>query len=84
MKGRGGMAPTAMILVPSRELCQQSTVESGSLTGEPSFSEMASALAGPPDVFVSTPACVQRCLSSGVLQAKGIQDSLSILVLDEV
>ncbi|KAJ0698579.1 putative RNA helicase [Helianthus annuus] len=53
------------------------------LTGEPSFSEMASALAGPPDVFVSTPACVQRCLSSGVLQAKGIQDSLSILVLDE-
>ncbi|KAJ0745573.1 putative RNA helicase [Helianthus annuus] len=44
---------------------------------------MASALAGPPDVFVSTPACVQRCLSSGVLQAKGIQDSLSILVLDE-
>uniref|UniRef100_A0A251TQ79 RNA helicase n=1 Tax=Helianthus annuus TaxID=4232 RepID=A0A251TQ79_HELAN len=44
---------------------------------------MASALAGPPDVFVSTPACVQRCLSSGVLQAKGIQESLSILVLDE-
>ncbi|KAJ0745466.1 putative RNA helicase [Helianthus annuus] len=85
-----------MILVPSRELCQQVYSEVVSLvelcrvqlkvvqlTGEPSFSEMASALAGPPDVFVSTPACVQRCLSSGVLQAKGIQDSLSILVLDE-
>ncbi|KAJ0683913.1 putative RNA helicase [Helianthus annuus] len=90
------LAPTAIILVPSRELCQQVYSEVVSLielcrvqlkvvqlTGEPSFSEMASALAGPPDVFVSTPACVQRCLSSGVLQAKGIQDSLSILVLDE-
>ncbi|KAM0062852.1 putative RNA helicase [Helianthus debilis subsp. tardiflorus] len=90
------LAPTAIILVPSRELCQQVYSEVVSLielcrvqlkvvqlTGEPSFSEMASSLAGPPDVFVSTPACVQRCLSSGVLQAKGIQDSLSILVLDE-
>ncbi|KAJ0515528.1 putative RNA helicase [Helianthus annuus] len=77
------LAPTAIILVPSRELCQQSQLKVVQLTGEPSFSEMASALAGPPDVFVSTPACVQRCLSSGVLQAKGIQESLSILVLDE-
>ncbi|KAI3777189.1 hypothetical protein L1987_46985 [Smallanthus sonchifolius] len=90
------LAPTAMILVPSRELCQQVYSEVLSLielcrvqlkvvqlTGEPSFSEMATALAGPPHIFVSTPACVQRCLSSGVLQAKSIQDSLSILVLDE-
>ncbi|KAL8217849.1 hypothetical protein R6Q57_021222 [Mikania cordata] len=89
-------APTAMILVPSRELCQQVYSEVLSLielcrvqlkvvqlTGEPSFSEMATALAGPPQIFVSTPACVQRCLSAGVLRAKSIQESLSFLVLDE-
>ncbi|CAH1440472.1 unnamed protein product [Lactuca virosa] len=46
------------------------------LTGEPSFSEMVTALSGPPRIFVSTPACVQRCLSSGVLQAKSVHDSL--------
>ncbi|XP_076906082.1 DEAD-box ATP-dependent RNA helicase 16-like [Bidens hawaiensis] len=51
--------------------------------GEPSFSEMATTLAGPPDILVSTPACVQRCLSTGVFQAKSVQDSLSILILDE-
>ncbi|KAI7738900.1 hypothetical protein M8C21_012588, partial [Ambrosia artemisiifolia] len=43
----------------------------------------ANTLAGPPNIFVSTLAYVQRCLSSGVLQAKAIQVSLSILVLDE-
>nr|GEV92640.1 DEAD-box ATP-dependent RNA helicase 16 [Tanacetum cinerariifolium] len=89
-------APTAMILVPSRELCQQVYSEVLSLielcrvqlkvvqlTGEPSFTEMKTALSGPPHILVSTPACVQRCLSSGVLQAKSVQDSLSILILDE-
>nr|KAJ0213829.1 hypothetical protein LSAT_V11C400213520 [Lactuca sativa] len=53
------------------------------LTGEPSFSEMATALSGPPYIFVSTPACVQRCLSSGVLQAKSVHDYLSIIILDK-
>ncbi|KAK1417353.1 hypothetical protein QVD17_26480 [Tagetes erecta] len=90
------LAPVAMILVPSRELCQQVYSEVLSLielcrvqlkvvqlTGEPSFSEMATALAGPPHIFVSTPACVQRCLSTGVLQPKSVQESLSILILDE-
>ncbi|KAI7747383.1 hypothetical protein M8C21_002304 [Ambrosia artemisiifolia] len=94
--GNNNVGPSAMILVPSRELCQQVYSEVLSLielcrvqlkvvqlTGEPSFSEMAAALAGPPDILVSTPACVQRCLSSGVLKAKAIQDSLSILILDE-
>ncbi|KAI3736988.1 hypothetical protein L2E82_26980 [Cichorium intybus] len=46
--------------------------------------DTGTALAGPPLIFVSTPACVQRCLSSGVLQAKSVHDSLSILFLDEV
>ena len=42
------------------------------------------ALAGPPDILVSTPACVHTCLSIGALQPNAIQDSLSMLVLDEV
>lgn len=42
------------------------------------------ALSGPPDILVSTPACVHTCLSAGILQPKAIQDSLSMLVLDEV
>ncbi|XP_057542510.1 DEAD-box ATP-dependent RNA helicase 16 isoform X2 [Amaranthus tricolor] len=41
------------------------------------------ALAGPPDILVSTPACVHTCLSTGALQPNAIQDSLSMLVLDE-
>ncbi|KAJ0881828.1 putative RNA helicase [Helianthus annuus] len=40
-------------------------------------------ISGASGCFCFDPACVQRCLSSGVLQAKGIQESLSILVLDE-
>nr|KAJ0227456.1 hypothetical protein LSAT_V11C100044620 [Lactuca sativa] len=43
----------------------------------------ATALSGPPYIFVSTPACVQRCLSSGVLQAKSVHDYLSIIILDK-
>ena len=30
------------------------------------------ALAGPPDILISTPACVAKCLSCGVLQAASI------------
>ncbi|KAH9615410.1 hypothetical protein KSS87_013445 [Heliosperma pusillum] len=41
------------------------------------------ALYGPPDVLVSTPFCVQKCLSAGFLQPKAIHDSLSMLILDE-
>ncbi|XP_052622491.1 DEAD-box ATP-dependent RNA helicase 16-like [Lactuca sativa] len=43
----------------------------------------ATSLSGPPYIFVSTPACVQRCLSSGVLQAKSVHDYLSIIILDK-
>lgn len=42
------------------------------------------ALAGPPDILVSTPACLQSCFSKGVLLPASVQDSLSFLVLDEV
>lgn len=42
------------------------------------------ALAGPPDILVSTPACLQSCFSKGFLLPASVQDSLSFLVLDEV
>lgn len=41
-------------------------------------------MAGPPDIVISTPGCMPKCLSTGVLQSKSFSDSLKILVLDEV
>ncbi|KVH87695.1 DNA/RNA helicase, DEAD/DEAH box type, N-terminal [Cynara cardunculus var. scolymus] len=70
------LAPTAMILVPSRELCQQVYSEVLSLIELCRVQLKVVQLTG-------EPTCVQRCLSSGVLKAQSIQDSLSILVLDE-
>ncbi|KAG9140909.1 hypothetical protein Leryth_010435 [Lithospermum erythrorhizon] len=93
---KGNAAPTAFVLVPTRELSQQVYLEVMSLielckvqlkvvqlTGSMLASDLRMALSGPPDILVSTPACVQTCLSGGVLQPKAIQDSLSMLVLDE-
>lgn len=90
------LAPTAFILVPTRELCQQVCSEANSLielcrvqlrlvqlTSSMSVSELRTTLAGPPEIVISTPACIQTCLSNGVIQAKAVQDSLSILILDE-
>ncbi|CAN4081985.1 unnamed protein product [Withania somnifera] len=90
------LAPTALILVPTRELCQQVCLEANSLielcrtqlrlvqlTSSMSVSELRTTLAGPPEIVISTPACIQTCLSNGVIQAKAVQDSLSILILDE-
>ncbi|CAI9111230.1 OLC1v1011404C1 [Oldenlandia corymbosa var. corymbosa] len=89
-------APTAFILVPTRELCQQVYSEVTSLielcrvqlkvvqlTSSMSNSDLRTALAGPPDILVSTPACIRTCLSNGILQPKAVQESLSIIVLDE-
>ncbi|KAF3626914.1 DEAD-box ATP-dependent RNA helicase 16 [Capsicum annuum] len=90
------LAPTSLILVPTRELCQQVCSEASSLielcrvqlrvvqlTSSMSVSELRTTLAGPPEIVVSTPACIQTCLSNGVIQAKAVQDSLSVLILDE-
>ncbi|KMT09876.1 hypothetical protein BVRB_6g128500 [Beta vulgaris subsp. vulgaris] len=90
------LAPSSFVLVPTRELCQQVYSEVTSiielcraqlkvvqLTSSMPTSEMKQALSGPPDILVSTPACVHTCLSAGILQPKAIQDSLSMLVLDE-
>ncbi|GMY21857.1 DEAD-box ATP-dependent RNA helicase 16 isoform X2 [Fagus crenata] len=37
----------------------------------------------PPDILVSTLACISKCFSANVLQRASIDDSLEILVLDE-
>ncbi|XP_057949544.1 DEAD-box ATP-dependent RNA helicase 16 [Malania oleifera] len=90
------LVPRAFVLVPTRELCQQVYSEVSSLielcrvqlkiaqlTSSMTASELGAALAGPPDILVATPACIQKCLSASVLQTTAINDSLSILVLDE-
>ncbi|XP_047312014.1 DEAD-box ATP-dependent RNA helicase 16 [Impatiens glandulifera] len=90
------LAPTAFVLVPTRELCQQvySVVQSliefcrvqfrvVQLASTMTSSDMKTVLAGIPDILVSTPACIRTCLSAGVIQPKSLQDSLSFLVLDE-
>ncbi|XP_056175876.1 DEAD-box ATP-dependent RNA helicase 16 [Syzygium oleosum] len=87
------VAPSAFILVPTRELYLQVRAEVLSLielcrvqlkavelTGG---ADMRAALAGSPDIVVSTPGCVRKCLSSGVLQPASLNESLEILVLDE-
>ncbi|ONK65119.1 uncharacterized protein A4U43_C07F33870 [Asparagus officinalis] len=94
--GSRNAAPKVFILVPTRELCQQVHRESHSLlefcrvqlqvvqlTSSMQAPEMTAALSGPPDVVVSTPACISSCLSKGILQASSITESLSMLVLDE-
>ncbi|XVF61405.1 hypothetical protein PTKIN_Ptkin08bG0127000 [Pterospermum kingtungense] len=89
-------APGGFILVPSRELCQQVYKEAVSLvescrvqlkivqltSGMPA-SDLRAALAGPPDVLVTTPKCIRDCFSAGLLQPTFISESLEILVLDE-
>ncbi|KAJ4714676.1 DEAD-box ATP-dependent RNA helicase [Melia azedarach] len=92
------LAPAALILVPTRELCQQVYSEVMSLielckgqvqlkvvqlTSSMPASDLRAALAGPPDIVISTPGCIPKCLSTGVLQSKSFSDSLKILVLDE-
>ncbi|GLU20165.1 hypothetical protein SLE2022_363770 [Rubroshorea leprosula] len=90
------LAPAAFVLVPTRELCQQVYKEAVSfielcrvqlkvvqLTSGMPTSDLKAALAGPPDILVTTPKCVRDCLSAGLLRPSSINDSLEILVLDE-
>ncbi|KAJ0967713.1 hypothetical protein J5N97_024630 [Dioscorea zingiberensis] len=94
--GSKNSAPSAFILVPTRELCQQVYSVALSLlefcrvqlkvalvTTDLPMADMSAALAGPPDLLVSTPACISTCISKGVLSKESIQESLSMLVLDE-
>ncbi|KAK7252751.1 hypothetical protein RIF29_36938 [Crotalaria pallida] len=93
---RKKLAPNAFVLVPTRELCQQvykevlSIIElcrvqlkAVQLNGNMLANDLRAALTGPPDVLISTPACIQKCLSNDVLQGASISSSLETLVLDE-
>ncbi|KAJ7944558.1 DEAD-box ATP-dependent RNA helicase [Quillaja saponaria] len=93
---RKKLAPNAFVLVPTRELCQQVYKELSSLielcrvqlkvvqlTTNMGPSDLKAALAGSPDILVTTPACIPKCLSGGVLQSTSINESLETLVLDE-
>ncbi|XP_004495716.1 DEAD-box ATP-dependent RNA helicase 16 [Cicer arietinum] len=93
---RKKLAPNVFILAPSRELCQQIYVEVKSLlelcrvqlkvvqlNSNMLATDLKAALVGPPDVLISTPACIAKCLSDSILQAASISGSLETLVLDE-
>ncbi|TKY52240.1 DEAD-box ATP-dependent RNA helicase 16 [Spatholobus suberectus] len=75
---RKKLAPNAFILVPTRELSQQVYAEVLSLVelcrvqlkvvqlnSNMRANDLRAALAGPPDVLISTPACIAKCLSNG-------------------
>ncbi|CAK8572461.1 unnamed protein product [Lathyrus sativus] len=93
---RKKLAPNVIILVPTTELCQQICVEVKSLlelckvqlkvvqlNGKMLATDLQAALVGPPDVLISTPACIAKCLSNSILLPASINDSLETLVLDE-
>uniref|UniRef100_A0ACD5X3T5 Uncharacterized protein n=2 Tax=Avena sativa TaxID=4498 RepID=A0ACD5X3T5_AVESA len=89
-------APNALILVPTRELCQQVYNEASSLlqlctsklkivqvNASMSDKDIKLALSGPPNILVTTPACVATCISKGIVQGSSLKESLSMMVLDE-
>lgn len=93
---RDSVAPTALVLVPTRELCQQIHSEVSSLialcrvqlkvvqlSNSMHAADLRAALAGSPDILVSTPACIPKCFSAGVLQTASLNNALKFLILDE-
>ncbi|KAF6140316.1 hypothetical protein GIB67_031072 [Kingdonia uniflora] len=88
--------PSAFVLVPTRELVPQVHKEVSllieacrvqlkavALKSDMGLVDLGAALAGPPDIVVSTPSCIVKCISSDVVHTKAVMNSLSILVLDE-
>eukprot|EP00250_Pteridium_aquilinum_P011749 c20282_g1_i1 orf=200-2047(-) len=88
--------PSALVLVPTRELCQQvhsevmtllehcgGTWKAVQLTSSMAASSLRAVLAGAPDIIISTPACLVMCIAEKVLRASTLHDSLLTLVLDE-
>ncbi|AQK63187.1 DEAD-box ATP-dependent RNA helicase 16 [Zea mays] len=89
-------APNAFILVPTRDLCHQVYNEALSLlelctcklrvvqvTASMSDKDITVALSGPPNILVSTPACVATCISKGIIRGPAVKESLSMMILDE-
>lgn len=89
-------APNVFILVPTRELCQQVHNETSSLlefctsklkvvqvNASMSDKDIKVALSGPPNILVTTPACVASCISKGIIRGSSIKESLSMMILDE-
>ncbi|KAA3474063.1 DEAD-box ATP-dependent RNA helicase 16 [Gossypium australe] len=81
------LAPGGFILVYKEavslvELCRVQ-LKIVQLTGGMPASDLRAALAGPPDILVTTPKCIRDCLAAGLLQPASISESLEILVLDE-
>jgi ATP-dependent RNA helicase DDX56/DBP9 len=91
-KGRAGWQ--ALVLVPTRELCEQVRAEAAALaahcgadlavtaiSAEGAAARTAAATAG--QLVVSTPARVAALLREGALTARALERSLGTLVLDE-
>jgi ATP-dependent RNA helicase DDX56/DBP9 len=94
--GAAKKGPSAMVLVPTRELCQQVYDEAASLAEycggtlrvvqlatTMSTAALKMALARVPDVLVATPARIAACISQNVILPAVLQECLSMLVLDE-
>ena len=95
-EGVSKTGPSAMVLVPTRELCQQVYDEATSLSEHcggtfrvvqlatpMSPATLKSALARVPDILVATPARIAACITYKALHPASLQSSLSTLVLDE-
>ena len=91
--GRGGVC--ALILVPSRELVEQTAAAITSLAyycsdvlriaaiGGGSAADAAARLADSPDIIVTTPGRVVSHIASGALSAAALSPSCETLVIDE-
>ncbi|KAG0615507.1 hypothetical protein M758_5G047000 [Ceratodon purpureus] len=92
----GKKGPSAVVLVPTRELCQQVYDEATSLAeycgGTLRVVQLATTMSTPalkmalarvPDVLVATPARIAACISQNVILPAVLQECLSMLVLDE-
>ncbi|CAI5536585.1 unnamed protein product [Closterium sp. Naga37s-1] len=94
--GAGGTCPRAVVLVPTRELCQQVAEEvtamaqycGGAITVQRlttgmNNSAMRAAMERRPDVVVATPARMAACVAEGVLSPSALKTHLAVMVLDE-
>ncbi|CAI5471924.1 unnamed protein product [Closterium sp. Yama58-4] len=94
--GAGGTCPRAVVLVPTRELCQQvadevtamaqycgGAISVQRLTTGMNNSAMRAAMDRRPDVVVATPARMAACVAEGVLAASALKTHLAVMVLDE-